>query len=770
VSEIVLEFAWDTDMTVAQQDVRDRLDLFEPPLEVTEKPVILRYDPTLDPVLRAAITPSEAAAEDPARAYRELTTIREAAERYIKSDLEAEAGIAQVAVKGGQELEIQIFVDAERLKNLGLSLSDVVSSLAQQNINLSGGSLKEGKTEYLVRTLNEFEDVREVGRTVVTNAAGLRVRLEDVADVRLGEKDRETIVRINGLEAVELEIFKEGDANTVAVCNRLKDLLGFERKRTVTERVMERMFAQPAAAQEESTPEMRGAARAIRDHLPAGARFTLISDQSQFIQGAIEDVQASAIQGGLLALAVLYLFLREWRSTLAIGLAIPISVITVFVPMYLRDISLNVMSLGGLALGIGMLVDNSIVVLESIFRCREEGDGILQGAERGTREVAGAVIASTLTTVAVFFPIAFVEGVAGQIFSDQALTVTFSLLASLLVALVLNPMLASRQAIALDHGGGAVWLLRGYRDARATRGRWGALAGMASLAGRRARAWLGRTARETLGPFRAGFGPGATRTAAVYRLFALLLLPFLVVVLVFRYVLGALGAVLVAALFLVGLVAAGLVFLSSRLLSIVLRLPLYLFEKGFEALRRAYGFALTRSLRFSAFILAGVALLAIHSGFIAAGLGQELIPTLRQGEFRIRMEAPPGTRLEVTEQRASAIERLALAVPEVETVAVQVGMEESQATGNRGENIALFTVRLQNPEENVVKQDAIVAALRDRIAQVTPDTIAFEPPPCSASRRPSNSRSAATTRGSCAGWASASSPRCGTWKASRTPS
>lgn len=723
VSEIILEFTWDTDMVTAQQDVRDRLDLFEPPREVTEKPVILRYDPTLDPVMRVAITPPpppDGAAPDPEIQQAELTRIREAAERHIKGDLEAEPGIAQVSVKGGQEGEIQIRVDSERLKNLGLSLDAVATALAQQNINLSGGSLKEGRTEYLVRTLNEFEDIAEIGQTPIPSQTGRAVRLQDFAEVLLGARDRDTVVRINGLEAVELEIYKEGDANTVDVANRLKDLLGFDRERSLTERLMDRMASAQAPVDPEDEARQR-LVRTVRSHLPRGAQLTLISDPSRFIVDAIRDVQQSALVGGALALAILYLFLRDLRSTVAIGLAIPISVITAFVPMYLRGISLNIMSLGGLALGIGMLVDNSIVVLESIFRCREEGDGVLDGADRGTREVAGAVIASTLTTVAVFFPIAFVEGMAGEFFGDQALTVTFSLLASLVVALFLNPMLASRQGLTLERSGGAVGIVGDYLALRAS-GRSGIGAAFAAVprAIGRARDALVDAAVDTASPLR---GKGKWTP-----LLLLVLGPILVAVFLFRVLLMAVGAVLVALLLLVGLVALAVLAVVSRVLRIVLWLPLRAFTNGFNALREGYTVSLRRGLRFSPLVLAAAALVALHAAHTSTGLGRELIPQLKQGEFGIRMEAPPGTRLEETEARARTIEQAARALPEIESVAVQVGMEKTETSGNRGENIANFTVKLRDPKVNVARQDAIMENLRRRIAAVTPDEITFTLP------------------------------------------
>ncbi|HOJ70162.1 MAG TPA: efflux RND transporter permease subunit, partial [Candidatus Hydrogenedentes bacterium] len=360
LSEIVLEFAWGTDMTLAQQDVRDRLDLFEPPREVTKKPVILRYDPNRDPVIRLAIRPSNASARTPEELNQQLIVIRDAAERHLKSDLEAEGGIAQVLVKGGQEEEIQVLVDAEKLKALGLSLQFLVEALAQQNVNLSGGQLREGKTEYLVRTLNEFTAVEEIAAMQITLPTGGQKRLSDLAEVRMGAKDRESIVRMNGAEAVALDIYKEGDANTVSVCNRIKDLLDIPRKYTAGERMVQlvsekmaeinaRSFGKPRTAAD--ALQQQQAKRTFLNRLPKGVQLSVISDQSRFIRASIDEVQNAILQGGLFALIVLFLFLRELKSTLIIGIAIPLSVIATFVPMYLQGITLNIMSLGGLALG-----------------------------------------------------------------------------------------------------------------------------------------------------------------------------------------------------------------------------------------------------------------------------------------------------------------------------------------------------------------------------------------------------------------------------------
>lgn len=727
LSEIVLEFTWGTEMNVAQQDVRDRLDLFDPPKEVTEKPVILRFDPTLDPVMRVALRPADrpdGTPLDPEEEQRALTELRDAAERHVKSDLEAEPGIAQVAVKGGQEEEIQILVDAERLKSLGLSLDVVVNGLAQQNINLSGGRLKEGKTEYLVRTLNEFTSIEEVAGSIITTTGGQQLPLSALAKVFMGSRDREAIVRIDGHEAVELEIFKEGDANTVAVCNRTKDLLGFTRELGFAERLQEKMAARMAALDGTGPKDGEAMGTANNENLmarlPARSIPLIMSDQSRFIEASIAEVRGATITGGLLALIVLFFFLRELKPTVIIGVAIPISVIVAFIPMFARDISLNIMSLGGLALGVGMLVDNSIVVLESIFRCKEEGDDDRDAAERGTNEVWGAVIASTMTTVCVFFPMAFVEGVSGQLFGDLAMTVTFSLLASLLTALLLVPLFYARKPSENTDAKEVVWALRAYNEARRTRNASipGAVLAILPLGIRYAGEYLAESARDTFGPSLASLRNAGKPPAffnSIRAAAALVFLPLLLVLYICQVLLRALALVLTTVLLLVSLVVIATLSAIAFIARIVFWLPLTLFDMSFNAIRGAYGSLLTHALRFSPILIILVTLLTVHAVWLGRDLGTELIPPMNQGEFGIRMEAPAGTRLEETQNRAMRIEAIVRQMPEVASIAVEVGQESSRGENDRGENVAEFSINLKNPKETALIQDALIDQLRNQL-------------------------------------------------------
>jgi HAE1 family hydrophobic/amphiphilic exporter-1 len=406
-SDVTLEFLWGTDMDIAGVDVREKLDILNLPLEAN-RPLLLRFDPASEPIMRLGLLYSEDAALDAASNEARLKSLRRFAEDSIKTDLEAEEGTAAVKVSGGLEDEIEIRVDQQKLSQLGISINQIAARIRAENVNLSGGRLEEGDQRFLVRTLNEFESVDEMRDAIVAYVAGRPVYLRDVATVERGYKDREAITRVRGQESVELAVYKEGDANTVQVANRIRARLD-----------------------------------AISDDLPPGTELITIYDQSTFISSSVSDVRNAAILGGIIAIIVLYGFLSDSRATVITGIAIPVSVIGTFLLMYLNDVSLNIMSLGGIALAVGMLVDNSIVVLENIVRKKEQGESVLAAAQNGTAEVASAVVAATLTTIAVFFPMVFIFGIAGQLFRDQALTVTFALVFSLIVALTLIPMLAS---------------------------------------------------------------------------------------------------------------------------------------------------------------------------------------------------------------------------------------------------------------------------------------------------------------------------------------
>jgi HAE1 family hydrophobic/amphiphilic exporter-1 len=367
VSEVVIEFAWKTNMDFASMDVREKLDLVDLP-DDAKRPVLLRFDPSLDPVMRISLYGEE-----------DLITLRILAEDELKPALEglsvergvmgieAVGGVAAVEISGGLEEEIHVEMEEAKLANLGIPISRVIARLSEENINLTAGDIKEGEVEYLVRTLNEFKQVEEIQDIIIDFKNNVPIKIKDIGNVRKGHKERKVITRVNGQESVEIAIFKEAGANTVTVANSVKERLWEIEKRL----------------------------RKFSDSI----RLEIILDQSGFIERSIKEVIYTALWGGILAILVLFLFLRSIKSTLIISLAIPLSVVAAFFFMYISEVSLNIMSLGGLALGVGMLVDNSIVVLESIDRYRKKGYSAIDSANTGASEVGRAVIASTLTTI-----------------------------------------------------------------------------------------------------------------------------------------------------------------------------------------------------------------------------------------------------------------------------------------------------------------------------------------------------------------------------------
>ncbi len=403
-SDVILEFAWGTNMEMAGLEVRDKLEVLQLPLE-SKKPVLLRFNPSTDPILRLGLS---GAATGQGFNETELKHLRRFADDELKKRLEPTTGVAAIKVGGGLEDEVEVEIDQQRVQQMGLNVNDVVNRLREENVNVSGGRIEEGTQRYLVRTINQFANLDEMRELLIKMDKGVPIRLKDLSSVHQGYKEREGIVRIDGHEAIELAVYKEGDANTVTVASGVKKAL--EKLKTI---------------------------------LPQNAQLTIIDDQSVFIEHSLADVRNDALIGGAFAILLIFFFLADSWSTFIISLSLPVSLIATFFFMGQAHLSLNVMSLGGLALATGMVVDDSIVVLENIARLREHGASILEAAVKGAKDVAMAVTASTLTTVAVFFPLVFVQGVAGQLFRDQALTITFAMLISLIVAMTLIPMLAS---------------------------------------------------------------------------------------------------------------------------------------------------------------------------------------------------------------------------------------------------------------------------------------------------------------------------------------
>jgi len=405
-SDIYLEFYWGTDIDLASLDVREKMEQVQLPLEI-KSPSLLRFNPNNEPIIRMSLSQTLDKNDDQELA---LTKLRRHAELKLTRRLVTIEGVAAAKASGGLEDEIQIHLKQEYLAKLKLTVADVAQKLRTQNINLSGGQIRSGQRQLLVRTFNEFQSIDDFSNTIILTKDQKIIRLKDIADIDFTHKEPTAIIRHNGEQAVELAIYKEGDSNTVKVAEAVRERLEI-----------------------------------LKKDLPESMTLSVQTDASKFISQAISELISSAIYGGFLAMVVIYFFLGKIGPTLIISATIPLSVIITFNFMFGADVDMNIMSLGGLALAVGMLVDNAIVVLENIAKKREQGLSIKESAIEGTSEVSGAISASTLTTIAVFLPLVFVEGIAGQLFKDQALTITFSLIVSLAVALTLIPMLASRE-------------------------------------------------------------------------------------------------------------------------------------------------------------------------------------------------------------------------------------------------------------------------------------------------------------------------------------
>ena len=418
-SLVTARFAWGTDMDFAALNTREKLDNIRDQLpELASRPVVLRTDPRSEPIMALSVS-----------GERDLPQLKELAEAVFKRRLEQIDGVAQAGVTGGVEREIHVEVDPRLLESHGLTIDDIATALKSANASAPGGTIRRGRYRYSLRTLGEFQTVAEIGEVPIRKAGGnggngngngqgdadqgdappvSEILLRDVARIEDGFQERESIARYNGRESVGLLIFKNADANTVRVAEEVD--------RTIA--VLRREY-----------PDVT---------------VQVATSQAGFISDALANVVQEVILGGIMAFLVLFLFLREVRYPVAIALAIPISLIATFAMLQATGVTLNIMSLGGLALGVGMLMDNSIVVLENIFRHREKGLRAAAAAALGAEEVQRAITASTLTTIAVFGPIVYVEGIAGELLGALALSVAFSLLASIMVAITLLPALAAR--------------------------------------------------------------------------------------------------------------------------------------------------------------------------------------------------------------------------------------------------------------------------------------------------------------------------------------
>ncbi|RLE58560.1 MAG: AcrB/AcrD/AcrF family protein, partial [Thermoprotei archaeon] len=401
LSLVTLDYAWGVDTNLSVLDVREKVDLLKDSLpKEAGNPIIIKFDPSSHPVMTLGIS-----------GHGELAELTRIASDKIKQRLERIEGVALARISGAVEREILISVDQGRLFAYGIPISSVVESLKSANFNFPGGKIEKAKGVVRIRTMGQFESLKDLEKVVVAKGMGKApVFLRDVATIRDSFKERASSFMINGERSVGISIFKQADSNTVQIADNV----------------------------------LREVERLNRELNP-GVNIVVVYNQAQFIKDSISDLKWAGILGGIFAFLVLLLFLHSFRSALIITTAIPISVLGSFALMYMTGISLNLMSLGGLALAVGLLVDNGIVILENIHRHKKDIPTLYEAAIVGAEEMHNPVIASTLAHIIVFLPIVFVKGLAGNFFTQLALTISFSLLMSILVALMLNPVLEARR-------------------------------------------------------------------------------------------------------------------------------------------------------------------------------------------------------------------------------------------------------------------------------------------------------------------------------------
>jgi len=397
-SSVRVTFTWGTNLDEASNDIRDRLDRVIPHLpDDIERPRLRKFDLASFPVLILGV----ASDLDPIQ-------VRKIVDNQVKNRIERIPGVASLDIRGGLDREIHVNLNAEKIKALGLPIDQLLQRIKDENINLPAGSIEQGLLDVTIRTPGVYNNLDELRNTVVAVREGVPIQLKEIASVEDSWEKLTRVVRVNGKTGVRLSVNKQSGKNTVEVATGV--LKEIER---------------------------------INQDLPQ-LNIIPIIDTSDYIKRSITNVGTTILYGGALAVFVLLLFLRNIPSTAVIATTIPISIIATFTLMYFGGFTLNLMTLGGLALGVGMLVDNAIVVLENIYRLRESGMGSETAAIEGSKEVTAAVIASTLTTLVVFLPLIFVQGMSGIMFKQLSYVVSFSLACSLIIALTLVPMLASR--------------------------------------------------------------------------------------------------------------------------------------------------------------------------------------------------------------------------------------------------------------------------------------------------------------------------------------
>lgn len=396
---IIVQFNWGTDMNFATLQVRERIEMIRELLpQDVPLPTVVKFDPRTIPIIQFAVSSSS----------YDLAEIRRIVENRIKPILEPVEGVASVEVEGGRERVIRVTFDPEQLRSLGLTLQSIQQLMLAENMNLPGGQVTDQQLEIPVRIIGQFQSLQDIENLSIPTNTGTVLPLSAIAKIEETFKPTSTLSFMNDAQSIGISIQKSTDTNTVTVANQIN-------------RAIEKLS--------QDLPELT---------------IETIFDQSLYIKQSIRAVTLNMVIGSILAGLILLLFLRHVKSTLVVAFSIPISIIGTFILLYFSNQTLNLLTLGGLALGVGLMVDNSIVIIENIYRYRQLGFSKKEAAIKGTSEVGPAIIAATLTSVIVFLPIIFVDGLAAQIFKPLALSVSFSLLASLFTSIIIVPLFSSR--------------------------------------------------------------------------------------------------------------------------------------------------------------------------------------------------------------------------------------------------------------------------------------------------------------------------------------
>lgn len=400
-SLVIMQFDFGRDLDDALIDIREKIDQVSGMLpDGANDPMVMSLDPNATPVIVTSLSGEGL----------KLNELQDIAENEVGPELERVSGVASASISGGVEREIRVNLNQSMLTNYGVSASQVIAALGSENRSISAGTVEQGEKDTQLRIVGEYSSIDDIRNTQITLANGEAIKVSDVAEVVDTFKEQTSISTVNGAETITFSIMKQSDANTVEVAEEVTKTID----------------------------------RLNKEFEDRGLKITTIMDTSTYISDSIDSVISNMLIGGGLAAVILLLFLRSLKATLVIAITMPIAVISTFALMYFTGETLNTITMGGLALGIGMMVDSSIVILENIFKKRQEGLSLLEASSKGATELVSAVIASTTTTAAVFLPVVFVEGLAAQIFRPLALTVVFSLTASLVVAITLIPMLSSK--------------------------------------------------------------------------------------------------------------------------------------------------------------------------------------------------------------------------------------------------------------------------------------------------------------------------------------